>query len=570
MLKQYKNIWAIILVSLVTLSGCSDLLNVEPDEVLLKEDFYKNKYDAEVIVRGIYGQLMEMSDQILVLNELRADLVDVTVNSNQNLRDLNVHNVSLGNAYADPLPFYKVINNCNDALSNFTRMKDEKLLLESDYSIFYSEVGAVRSWLYLNLAIQYGKIPYVTEPIVDITDVKNIVNLPKLSIQEIVVELIDFVEKLPYRERYVDKSMEDIPEIIYINKYFLLGDLYLWNNDYLNAAINYKTLLESYGSNNFDRYRVVFGDVINHNDLAVGYIRYQEDDVLSLIVDKNKGWRSIFTKQGGTLFFDEWIWTIPYDNQFEIVNPFIKLFANEGEGEYLVCPSKQAMYYWNSQVQMNQIPFDARGELSWQEINGEPVITKFIDNYDSNDPFNRNGMWYLNRAALLHLRFAEAANRDGHPKLASALLNHGIKTEYDVSGATDITNLQRTLLPFPYDFDGRQDQTGQIPVGVRGPWHKNAGIRGRANLQAHILGNMAVSDSILTVEKQIVEEVALELAFEGHRWGDLVRIALRNNDPSFLANKVADKLAKSGTGDAEAVRARLMDSNNWFLPFPNQ
>ena len=40
----------------------------------------------------------------------------------------------------------------------------------------------------------------------------------------------------------------------------------------------------------------------------------------------------------------------------------------------------------------------------------------------------------------------------------------------------------------------------------------------------------------------IINEDALELAYEGERWPDLLRIAIRRNDPSFIADKIYDKL----------------------------
>jgi starch-binding outer membrane protein, SusD/RagB family len=98
-------------------------------------------------------------------------------------------------------------------------------------------------------------------------------------------------------------------------------------------------------------------------------------------------------------------------------------------------------------------------------------------------------------------------------------------------------------------------------------WYRNAGIRGRAFLKAQIL---PVGDSTTTVEDQIFSEGALELAFEGNRWADLVRVALRRNDPSVIADRVYQKLLQEGNSQAATVRAKLMDKNNWFLPFKMQ
>jgi hypothetical protein len=58
----------------------------------------------------------------------------------------------------------------------------------------------------------------------------------------------------------------------------------------------------------------------------------------------------------------------------------------------------------------------------------------------------------------------------------------------------------------------------------------------------------------------------LENAFEGVRFYDLMRIALRRGDPDFLARHIAQR---NGTGvEDAALRARLQNTTNWYLPLP--
>lgn len=68
-------------------------------------------------------------------------------------------------------------------------------------------------------------------------------------------------------------------------------------------------------------------------------------------------------------------------------------------------------------------------------------------------------------------------------------------------------------------------------------------------------------------EDGLIQESALENAFEGSRWPDLLRIARRRNDPSFIADRIYNKLMKGGDPNAGVARARLMNRENWYLPF---
>jgi hypothetical protein len=117
----------------------------------------------------------------------------------------------------------------------------------------------------------------------------------------------------------------------------------------------------------------------------------------------------------------------------------------------------------------------------------------------------------------------------------------------------------------PYKFDARN---GEIP-NFRAPWYRNDGIRGRALLLSYPVTATNAPDSINQIEIGLVNESALETAFEGTRWADLLRVAIRRNDPAFLADKVYDKLRKDGVGNAGEVRAKLL-KRDWFLPFKLQ
>lgn len=585
-------------LTMTMLSSCKKILDVQPENVLTGTQTYRNVFDADAAVLGVYGKFMQLAKPYVLLNELRADLMSPTTNADLYLQQLSNHTVSADNPYVNPTPFYEVILNCNDVMANFNKMLAEKKLKTDEYNQRYSDVAAIRTWTYLQLGIHFSKdaqgavgIPYITNPLTSITDVKNESNYPYLPFRQLLAELIKTMEALPTKELYTTgiSLLTTVDQYrtnkFFINKKMLLGDLHLWNaaydpSSYRRAATMYRDVISTYdndgnGNTQKNYYHLVgnFDPNVSTNSLAVAYTRFRESDINALYDSNTEGWRSMFSR--GKISYDalfdwEWIWVLPFSSNFAPKNPFIELMSPVG-GSYLVKPSQQAVDAWNSQTQFNGFPFDARGRLTYKSIGGQPVIMKYLYYYlDGNtllptiNSNGRSGEWWLYRAASLWQHFGEAANRDGYPKLGYAIINQGIKNTYQPSPVpANVTDIQNTFfLPDPYKFDARSGDNPQF----RAVYRDMNGLRGRANLTSRALNATSVADSIAQVEAQLADEAGLELAYEGQRWSDLLRVAIRRNEPAFLADRVFARLQKEGSGNAAAARAKLL-AKDWYLPF---
>jgi hypothetical protein len=562
----YITITSCLLFVLVLSSilSCKKAFDIEPEDALEASQTYRNVYDADAAVLGIYGKFVKLADKYMLLNELRGDLLDVTSNANNYLKQLGTQTVAVDNPYADPKPFYEVIINCNDALKNFNIMRDKKLLDNTQYYQRYTDILFLRSWLYLQLGIHYGTVPYVTDALTTIADLQNESKFPKLSFEDLLSRLIAETEATP-REYLNQNTSAASPTLIlpmdvyivkdgvfkfFIQRRSFLGDLNLWKGNYLKAAGYYKDVMET-GTNSstgsdqqidlYDTYRVGDDNSQDHSLKTTAVLNPWTKIFSAPLADRIANW--------------ERMWTLPFSSNFSPGNPLLTLFSKSGD--YLVKPSALSISNWNNQIRLDGSLTDRRGlDMSYRMVNGiEPEVLKYSQNYSLSTPFDKTGVWVIYRAAILHLRYAEAANRLDRKVLAGALINSGIKTAF---GTKALYNGVPDTYPFDFNGDGGT---------IRGNWYRNSGIRGRAVNQDYPI---TVANTVLEVEDRIMQEEALETAFEGYRWQDLLRIALRRQttDPNYLANKIAAKFEAAGDGaSASLVRSRLANKENWYLPF---
>ena len=214
--------------------SCQDMLNVNSDRV--EYDFESwTPSDSVYSVLGILKTLQGVADRHILLNELRADLVTVSktkaVEELQDIYKFDFSNFET-NKYLDAKDYYTVINNCNIFLARV----DTTLNKNGVYYMMneYVAVKSIRAWAYLQLAINHNEIPFFTVPITKHSVADEMMKRPKVSRDEVLGYLISDI--LPY------ENPKSFPMPAWANaKQFpsirmLLGEMYLWKNDYKNAA----------------------------------------------------------------------------------------------------------------------------------------------------------------------------------------------------------------------------------------------------------------------------------------------------------------------------------------------
>lgn len=229
--------------------------------------------------------------------------------------------------------------------------------------------------------------------------------------------------------------------------------------------------------------------------------------ILDLDLEKAK-WANIF--KGDESAADEMMLKIIFDIGQKQENELLDLFSSIGPDPIQLLPAPSAIAALNGDTYRFNGTFKSGGEIG--------KYTRSLDN-----PYTSDMPVILYRAADVHLMLAEAYNRLGRMDIALDLVNSGNDSLF--------TQFSK-------------------------------GVRGRVSLPSISVSGDTPEEKMLDLEDKILAERSRELAFEGKRWYDLVRISSRRDDPGFLVEKMQNKYPES---DSAAVASFYGNSENYYI-----
>ena len=598
-------------------SACSDFFDQSSEQVIFTEKEHLNQAtDTVYSVTGIINKLQAIADRTILLGEARGDLVDVTNATNSDLRDVAFFNIGDSNVYNRPSDYYAVINNCNYYVAHAdTALKNNR----NEYIFMkeYAAVKAIRAWTYLQLVINYGSVPFVTNPI--LTKQEAEANYPFYGIDEVCRYFIKDLEPLAelYKRDYptygniasVDSKLLWFP----IN--IVLGDLNLWlasithdQATYREAAMRYyKYLNERNGDNS---YYPIGANYVTWMPGISDWDSYTYSTALTNFYSERD---EKYAEQG------ELITLIPGDSLRSDKNysQLRNIFNSRSENDYRVSlvPSKSLFTTFESQ---EHCVLSADGQTAYYSAKGlsdhrsgdmrlmiildddgyyvdrstnERIETQYIDKYESKNI-------HIYRRTQIYLRLAEALNGAGLPRMAFDILSTGLnddvmeETVYPYCSQSD--SLWASQIYFPssrYEiFTSEQMISGRSNGNTMGIHSRGSGWTPKNQYyrlpEAEIEAEddelsdeeeeekVIVKDTPELIKKQqafvdslILNENVLEMCFEGTRFYDLMRYAYRQDNPG----KTMAQYIYGRRGDLERntlrgeIKKDLSDQKNWFL-----
>jgi len=192
-MKKYITI-GILLTGLLFGNGCSEWLFLQPEDGIIRQEYWKSKEDVHASVMGVYASLLGNSqgsgtsvpELMFIWGELRGDMAGLSRDRSDYLY-VKSGDILPDNSICQWNAFYRTINYCNTVIEfapgvlNIDPSFSEKALNE-----YLAEVRAVRALMYFYIARTFRDAPLkLTASKSDLEEF----NVPKNSHQEILTQI---------------------------------------------------------------------------------------------------------------------------------------------------------------------------------------------------------------------------------------------------------------------------------------------------------------------------------------------------------------------------------------------
>jgi len=613
-----RNLVFFSLLGMTLLISCEEFFYPDQGTILDSDELYSDWNEYRAAELGMYRIQQDLVNQLLVLGELRGDMLEVTGEANADLLEVYNFNISSWNPYASPTNFFRLIAACNNLAVQLETAHPEVLDKSADisnYDRLYGEVLSMRAWAYFYAVRIFEKVPYVWPNLATAEHIEEYVNtgITVVDTMRVIYGPDGYHNDTLYNDTVsLDRVFLDMPAIVdsfanqLINRVKAVGLIHnidngdqSWDVTIWSPEAMYSLLGQMYlHIDNMGKAREYFERIIYYKDYNPNYegnnIPYGLDNAFA-----GGRWQNIFTG----LDVKEHIFTIWFDKAYKQQNELQYLFSPEPPNRYMLRPTPKSMLYWEDIWKGMRIKID----------NTNPKLTELLEVGTPGDFSRGHGVSYVyyrdgvmlereEMEELLRLRrkkevralreFAEdlvpvvqkySINKNPVDQDANFTLYRagGIHLYYAeiftrgvfFQGENDYRAETQTCLRVLND--GRFTNADPLQLGVRGRVGFGKGydriqlgniIYQHDSLNNELTGYLDLTDNyqakVEYLEEQLLKEKARETAFEGERFYDLVRIARRRGDPAFLANKVASKFEGE---KAEQIRAHLMDERNWYI-----
>lgn len=222
----------------ILMSSCNHWLDLQPEDGILKENYWKTKEQIKSAVMGCYASLLgdpsgstPLAKQLFLWGELRADMLSSSLGTtNEELQIMNM-NIDPSNSITDWSSVYKTINYCNTVIAFAPGVLTyDKTLTETQMNAYVAEAEGLRALMYFYLVRSFGDVPLKLMPTASDDD---LVSPAKNTQAEVLAQIVkDLSDAEPKALTTYGDQADDKGRITRYTINAIQADVYLWMDNY--------------------------------------------------------------------------------------------------------------------------------------------------------------------------------------------------------------------------------------------------------------------------------------------------------------------------------------------------
>lgn len=532
----------VLAVAALSLSSCSDFLDIIPLNDIVAENYWTEKADLQSVLYSCYSQ-MESSDvmqRMFVWGEVRSDNVTKSQPTKYDLQQIIDENILETNPWLNWQSMYQVINRCNTVIyyAPIVAEKDPNYS-ESEVNANIAEATFLRTLAYFYLIRTFRDVPYTTKPSLDDKNVDEDYRIAPTPFNELLDQLIadlEGVKKFALRLYPTEPGTGEAANTSRVTNcaiYALLADLYLWKGDYQQCC-DYCDLVFAYKMERYEELKDEEPEMAAR--LELWYQKYP----LYMEQPSGNSQGAAYNQIFGTGNSFESIFELYFQNNQGVENTLVKDFfgygssANTAEGQCAVYSGIANGVYDNTNTVFKAT--DCR-------------VPEFIEE-------RTGGNYFIRKYAYQSASFSIDNKSSNIPK----------PTRPGQIRSTNFSNWILYRLTDVMLMKAEAEVELNTPNALDDAFQLVSAVYNRANNFNSASADTLVRSDFSTMQQMrelVLDERRRELMFEGKRWFDLVRYSLRINDNTYMVNAVKQKQKER----VSAIALQLQDKNALFWPY---
>ena len=158
-------------LTITLLTSCNKYLELQPQDGLIRQEYWKTKEQVQAAVLGCYGSLLAsptgnrtLSETLFLWGELRADMVAPGNGITPDETDVMNVNTLATNSVTNWAGVYQVINYCNTVIDFAPGvLANDNTFTQQQLNQYLAEVRALRAMMYFTLVKTFRDVPLKTK-----------------------------------------------------------------------------------------------------------------------------------------------------------------------------------------------------------------------------------------------------------------------------------------------------------------------------------------------------------------------------------------------------------------------